>query len=394
MIPERLSATAVDTFENCEYRYKAERLDRVPDIQGSAAGLGTVFHNTVQWWVESGSYLTNAGWTEWEAKLEEEWYKVFSTLDRYDELVEMSQDWLSTHGQAYWSERQVISTEQENYFVIKFSEAPSEPGATFFRFEWRVVIIIDRLDDKSNGQRKVIEVVDYKTWMQPVQPDEVQYKIQARMYALFVQLMYPEVETVWVTFDQTRYVESGASFSKDENRKTYAYLQKVSRRIFASDGSKRTLNIDCRWCVAKATCPVLLANIEGGGMFSDLTIEQVVDKRALVHAQVAALKPMLEQLNEVLMDFCDNNGELQGIEGHEHVMKLRSRSKRTPQTNMIRMVVGDIISAKYPKMNLTEIKKMLATEDLTQEQIAQVNSFIIKEKGSVYPETKPKSKIK
>src|SRR5699024_4479079 len=110
------------------------------------------------------------------------------------------------------------------------------------------------------------EVVDYKTVRVPIQPDDLDTKIQARAYSLAIQIKHPEATKIKVTFDLLRHDPVSIEFTRDDNIAFWKFLVAETQRIVDLDEAdvRPTLNPECGFCVKKYSCKLLQANIAGG----------------------------------------------------------------------------------------------------------------------------------
>jgi len=181
MEPKSLSASSSAVFELCPARFKAENLNRSPDIDNDAASLGTACHEVCELWVADGHYLLNLAQSDIERIIgelyEAAYWKVMADRERYDEGLALCMKWVERQD---WTGRTVLTTEVKKYF-----EVPTSIGPIPFNY------IMDRMDRMDDGD---IEVVDYKTVMAPVQPDDLKKRIQPRAYALAAQIEHPDAQ--------------------------------------------------------------------------------------------------------------------------------------------------------------------------------------------------------
>ena len=161
--------------------------------------------------------------------------------------------------------------------------------------------IWDRCDSLKDGSE--VEVTDYKTVAMPVSPEELRSRIQPRAYALAAQIRFPDAERIWVTYDLLRYDKVGVVFTRAENVATWRYLQQMAVRIRESDGTKETLNAECRWCVRKSACETLHKHASNGGILGIQDIQVAIDLRAKNDAVLAALKTYQAELDEFILDY-------------------------------------------------------------------------------------------
>lgn len=394
MIPKTISASAILTYEGCDARFYAEYVKRAQDSSNSSADLGTVCHAVLERWVKDGYHDPRAKikFNKMQAIFVEEYFKLFSETDRYEEGLEMLERWFNR--QDFW-DRKVLSTEQKLNFKIPVTHRDGKPGEVQFTY------IMDRFDMRDDG---IPEVVDYKSIRESVQPEELKHKIQPRAYAVAAQLMYPEAEKIWVSYDLLRYDKVGVVFTKAENRLTYRHLQSVAQDIINNEPEneddkewpKEKINAECKYCIRKAECKTLLSHTEVGGLAGvNLSekpelIGKIVDLRSTAKWQIDALKTLQEELDGVLTDYMVEE-EIQELPGDYTSVKVQSRNTRKPEGTLIHQVVGDAIWGDYAKIGVAEADLILADPRLTDEQKSQIKKYIKKIPGGRFLKSVPRS---
>jgi hypothetical protein len=144
MKPRTLSASAIGVAEKCLLRYKAEQIDRVPDIDKDAARAGSAVHGALELFVTM-VYINKTHQRELKLLIElygMSFLKTFGYLDHTSEIyvegVEMLDKW---YERDHLANRQVLSCEIKKSFPIKTSI-----GDIPFNY------ILDRFD-KLSGDR-------------------------------------------------------------------------------------------------------------------------------------------------------------------------------------------------------------------------------------------------
>lgn len=377
MEPASLSASAGLTFENCEAGYKASYIDKTPDMQGSAAGLGSACHGALELWVAQGHYLKNTDFGVLETLYGISYFQYFSGRERYDEGLKMLKDW---HERQSWYGREVLSTELKETFDLRFTVLGEEKSVPF-------TYIWDRCDSLKDGDE--IEVVDYKTVALPVQPEELKNRIQPRSYALAAQIKYPNAKRIWVTYDLLRYDKVGTVFTRDDNIATWRYLQELAARVWLSDGTKESLNPDCRWCVRKGDCKELMLHTKGGGVLGMQSIEEAVDERSRIDSAAAALRNYVAELDQFILSYMEENNLLE-FRTERTEVKASMRQQRTidREDQILALLPLDIV-VRYGSIGVGNIDKILKEEDITDEVRSQIKSLIRRNPGKVSIKTKP-----
>lgn len=376
MEPKSLSASAAMSFEGCEARYKAEYIDRVPDMQGEAAGLGSACHGTLEQFVAGGYHLNGSSFSVLEVFYSIEYYKYFSEPTRYEEGLEMLRNWFDRQN---WEGRTVLSTEVKETFDLRFTVDAVEHTVPF-------TYIWDRCDELKNGDE--IDVIDYKSVQMPVTPEELKHKIQARSYGLAAQIKYPNAKRIWVTFDLLRYDRVGVSFTRDDNIATWRYLQELAKRVWASDGTTETLNPECRWCVRKLGCDELLRHTDGGGILQIQDLDGAVEMRGRLEWAANALRNAMGDLDGFILNEMESRNVMEHRAGGVEVKASMRQTRHIDRVDeAIRMLPPDIV-AKYGDLKVTDLDKILKNEPLDDETKSALKGLVSRRPGKIYLKTK------
>lgn len=378
MQPKSLSASAGLSFEGCAARYKAEYIDRVPDLQGSAAGLGSSCHEALEMFIAGGHHLLGADFQVLANMYAISYFQYFSDRSRYDEGLEMLRRW---HARQDWNGREVLSTEVKETFDLKF-KVDGTLITLPFTYIW------DRCDKVFNKDGTYdIEVVDYKSVALPVTPEDLDSRIQPRAYGLAAQIKYPDARRIRVSYDLLRYDIVGTTFNRDENIATWRYLQQLAERIWRSDGEEETLNAECRWCVRKTVCQTLRSHENGGGGLAMADFDVAIDRRAQLDSAIAALRAQLNDLDEYILQEMEDRDVLKYRTPKTEV-QAAVRSQREADAERVANVIGPELMAQYGNIGVTQLDKIIKTENLTDEQKSQLKALIRKKPGKVYLKTK------
>lgn len=376
MIPTSFSATAMQTFIDCPAEYKAQVIDKAIQKSSSAASLGTACHLACEQWVKDEWYLKypNGEWPVMKALWDEAYWSMFNDAKRYDEGAKLVKAWMNRQD---WSNREVLSTELKKSFMLKTSV-----GLIPFNY------IMDRMDRRiDNGS---IEVIDYKSIVQPVQPADLKNKLQARCYAVAAQIEFPEADRVMVTFDLLRYDPIGIVFTKDESRATYRYLLTIAEQIIASDGLTENICDSCRWCIRKTICQTLNTHATHGGTAA-LTDPVVAAKYILqTKNAIAGLKAAQDELEKVVVDHMRAE-ELMEFDTPELEVKISVKGVRHIDPTILEPIVGPDIMARYANIKVTEVDRMMIAENLTDDQRSQIRQAMTKTYGEPSISVKTKS---
>lgn len=380
MEPKTLSASAASVFELCEARYKANYIDRAAEISNKAGLLGSAVHEALEIWVKGGHHT--ADWPDIikrEQAMQVVWESVyvdyFPDREHFAEGWGMLRKWLQEQD---WTDRTVISTEVKKYFDI-----PTSRGALRFNY------IIDRMDQLADG---AIDVVDYKSVRVPITVDRMKHLIQVRCYGVAAMIEYPDAPEIWVTYDLLRYNKVSVRLTRDDCVTTWKYLRKLAERIYESDGTKETLNPECRFCVRKHECETLKRNADNGGVLSIGTLEELTDRLYHLMNVKAGLDAAISELQDHGMKLVEDAGLFEW-ETDSVSAKIKATGRREVDAELAARVVGPEIMARYGKLGVGSVEEILETEDLTDAQRSQLKQLMRKKWSSPRIDLKPKSPI-
>jgi hypothetical protein len=380
----KLSASAMGVAENCLSRYQADLLaGRNGSISSIPAMVGSACHgameNFVKFCVMEKKYAHS--WATLEIFYMQAFMEVFQTADcegpEWEDGKALLKRWFA---RTVFGGFTVLSCEQKLNFKV-----PTSIGEIPFNY------ILDRLDQLSETE---FRVMDYKTLQQPLSPMDLHDKIQARVYGLAVQIMYPQATRVWVGFDMLRWESAvETSFTRDQNIETWRRIKRACERIIAQDPQNvpETLNSECGWCIKKTTCSAAQANIRAGGVLSYNDLNEMINARALLKMQAKAATDATKELDKHILA---QMGEMGVTTIQTDIIQAAavSRGERSIDPEHVRKIAGQGLFEKYGevKMTLKQLDDLLADPDLPGDARARIEALITKEYGSPYLSTKEK----
>jgi RecB family exonuclease len=362
VIPNRLSASSIQVYLDCPARWKAEYMQGAKMPSGSAASLGTTCHEVFEAYVKDGYHLTDSTDENKtgtiKALYDERYWANFSDGGRYEEGLEMCRNWVLRQN---WVGRTVIDTENRVTFQI-----PTSAGLIDFMY------VIDRLDQLDEG---TIEIIDYKSFVQPVQPQDLKQKPQCRVYALGIQMRYPDAEAIWMTFDLLRYDTIGIVFTKEENRATWRWLCALAEKIVQDETAEEKLNDNCRYCVRKHECSKLAVHLEVGGPLGITDVNVAAKRFFEIDRAAKALEVAKAELEKVLLAHMESNDVIEDTVNDLNVSVTVS-SRRDINPDRVRAVVGDEVMARYGTMTVGQLDKLMKSNDVDDDMKFQLKRLI------------------
>lgn len=387
MIPKTLSATSLQTANLCMARWVAENLEFTPGISlHSAADTGSTCHEALEKFVRD-CYIDKTKEPTWEllkTYLEMSYIGIFKDAnfksDEFKDAESMLRRWWKRN-EDYLPSVEIVSVEEKRRMPVPAVKDDGEKIQIPFTY------IIDRLDRNAPGE---YTVVDYKSVRMPIQPDELTEKIQARIYALAVQIQFPDAEKIRVVFDLLRYDEVGIVVTRDENVAFWSRLKAEVQRIvsFKREDVQPTLNSECGYCVIKAQCVALQRNIDHGGIHS-LSIDEMMDLQVRLMAQAKGAQALVGEIEELLLRHAAETDQLKWRNEDGRIqVEIGVSGRRQADHARIAEIIGPDLFAKQGKLTMAVIDNMLSDPSLTDEQKAGIQAAITKTYGD------PKPKIK
>ena len=377
MIPKSLSASAVAAFSSCEARYKAEWIDRVPDIDSDAALLGTTCHSALEDFVSSGEAQAGAELAVLEEHFKGHYWTNFSTDDRLDEGLAMMKRW---HARQDWTDILILSTEVKECIMV-----PTSAGEIPFNF------IIDRLD--LNERLGEVIVVDYKSNWVPMTFDDLRSLPQPQLYGMVARMKFPDAESIWVRFDFLRHDPIAILVTRADNRAAWEYLKRMAEQIIASDGTKETIGKDCMWCVRRHQCETLNQHVAGGGVMAFAgDIDAAAHRRMELANAEKAIKSMISDLDGIITVHMEQEGMTE-FETPDVSVSLSAGRRREVNAGVVAKLIGTDVFAKYADLKIGQLEKMLKEETVTPEQAVAIEQQVSWRFNRVGVKVKPKGDI-
>lgn len=375
VIPRTFSASSLQVAELCLARYHAEYIERGANLQGTAANVGIVCHGTLEDFLRGVFIRKDMAWDEaifWKL-FNENYIKVFGpnkSTPEYDDAQQICSKWFNRKDRyEELAAVQILSLESKNSFPMKTSE-----GEIPFNY------IMDRVDRIAPGEYRV---VDYKSNRVPLTGAQLRQKLQARLYALMIQIKYKDATRIWVQFDFLRHEPVETLFTRDDNIVMFRELKARTQGIIDTPAKKvrETLNPDCGWCVRKASCKTLLGHIRVGGVLG-----KTPDELAVIHQQITdqakAQKLLLDQIEMLLLEEAIRAEVLEfDTEGGSHVEVTlpQRRAVDTAKAGAVLQRLG--LAGDYQRFSVTDIDNILKKKLATGPDAEELRKSIIKKAG-------------
>jgi hypothetical protein len=384
-----LSASSMLVWEACPARYVADRrAGRLGQSASRPAQIGSICHGAQQYYVQKVYIDKTApeGKDTLEACFMVSYKEVMGNLDptssEYTEAWGLSFKWMR---RTDFTGRTVISVEQKQTYMVKYKY-----GEVKFTF------IIDRLDQIGPDE---YEVVDYKSLQAPLSKDALREKLQARVYALMVQILYPNAKRIWVSFDMLRWEgDVSTSFNREDNIATYRRIQRAAAEIYEAneDEVPERLNSECHWCIRKTDCAAVQANIKAGGVLRLESLPEMADLRALLDFQRSAADAAVKDLDNQILNMMQKMGEVE-LQTELTDLKLKVKGARSVDSRLVQELMDrkemGMLLAKYMNENITmkDFDALLNDPDLPGDVRKDLESLIVKSYSNPRVDTQKRS---
>ena len=396
MIPKTLSATSLQVAGLCMDRWRSEYMDRAGGFQNNAAQTGSSVHSAFEMFVKA-VYIdkTHAGLTRVEQKellitfYQMGYVQTFGTADmdteEYKDGFSLCMDWFQ---RTDFDGFVVESAELKETIMVPYNK-PDGSGQAEVPFNY----IMDRVDQIGPTHWRV---VDYKSQRVPMQPEDLETKLQARAYSLAIQIKHPECEKVTVVMDLLRHQPVGLDFTRDDNISFWRFLCEETQRIVNMNEKdiRPQLNLECGYCVKKFTCPVFKKNVDAGGTMS-LSIDEKAALHADLTAKIKAEKNILDSIEEDLMRYAAKSESLQWEtgDGALEVEVGMTGARREFDARRAAEIMGPELFAQMGNMTLTNLDKIIKDGSVDQEIRTALKGLISKGNGNLKVFVKPKKKV-
>lgn len=395
MIPRTLSASSLQVAALCMDRWSAEYMDRAPNFSNSAADVGTSVHGALEMLVKAvyidktHEHLDRIQQKELLITFYQISYvQTFGTADmdtdEYKDGFDLCMKWFA---RTSFDGIVVESAELKETIPVPYDLPDGTKEHVPFNY------IMDRVDQIGPHEWRV---VDYKSIRVPITPDDLETKIQARAYALAIQVKHPTCQRVTVVFDLLRHEPVSMSFTREDNIAFWNFLCAETQRIvnLKREDVEPSLNVECGYCVKKFTCPLIQKNIDAGGFYST----GIDGKAALLEKleyQNKANKLIIEALQDALMLHASQNDVLQWETGDgSSIVEIGlTNARRQFDAQKAAEIMGPELFATMGNMTLGNLEKIIKDPSIEPDVKTALSALIHKGNGNLKATVKPKKTI-
>jgi hypothetical protein len=337
----KLSATRIDSFLECKYKYWCNYVEHLPKVPSLAFRLGLAVHESLELagniWKEKGKF------TKTDKK---------KILAKYEEVAvkEGIQDKI-IHDEG----KKLVSKRVNDFDLgkilgleIRFGFADTEDIATKDG-----VPLIGAIDKVVEVDEDTLLIVDYKTSKTAPTPDKMKTDIQLSIYDLVASYKWPNYKRIILSLDLLKSEMLYSYRTIDERAAFEEYLKIIYDQMvsFTKRNAKPQLNMFCPWCDYREYCD----EYKKACKHSDYKFLQVLSlpEEDLVKEwqEVKSIKKILEErdreLSMIIMEKIKRGDSNFSLKDKEVYIRQNSRTEYDP----------DIISKIIPIENLLKMSK-------------------------------------
>lgn len=398
MIPRTLSASSLQVASLCLDRWAAEYIDRTPAVDNNAALTGSAVHGALEDFVVAffikKTHDVSMSQTQKKSVLETfylmSFVKVFghsdTSIPEYADGWELAQKWLKRTDLAAKDMIGVETVEVKETIEVPYNSPDGGQGVIPFNY------LMDRVDQISPTEW---EVIDYKTVRVPITIEDLEAKIQARAYALALQIKHPEATKIKVTFDLLRHEPVSIFFTRDDNIAFWNFLVDETQRLVDTPREKvrPKLNAECGYCVKKFDCELMTKNIAAGGVHS-IPVDNAISLVDQLKMQMKANKIIVENLEEQIMKHAAASEQLEWVtENGELEVQIGVSRRRNFPAQRAAEIMGEQLFAQMGNMTLGNLEKIIKDESVEESVREELKGLIYWANGDLTVKIKPKKKL-
>lgn len=110
------------------------------------------------------------------------------------------------------------------------------------------------IDLVTEVDEETLEVVDYKTGNYTKNGEDAFKDLQMRIYSMVIKILYPQYKYVLMTLYYLRKRPITVIFTKEDDEKTKQFLESSYKKIVESVNPPRQKSFKCNWCVGYEEC--------------------------------------------------------------------------------------------------------------------------------------------
>ena len=241
----KLSATRIDMFKECKYKYWCNYVEHLPKVPSPAFRLGNAVHESLE--------IAGQIWMKKEKFSEADLKKI---MDKYEEIsIKEGIEEMEIHKEG----KRLVKARVNNFELgtkllgleIKFGFMGGEDIETKDG-----VPLVGAIDKVVEIDDDTLLIVDYKTSKTAPTADQMRDDLQLSIYDLVASQKWPNYERIILGLDLLRH-EMLYSYRTEEDRAEFEdHLKEIHKQMtnMKEKDAKPLLNTFCPWCDFKEYC--------------------------------------------------------------------------------------------------------------------------------------------
>jgi len=294
----RLSYTRLSLWEQCPLAYRFRYVDRLESESSDAAAFGKAIHAALEHLVREHVAEERQGALDTD-RASEHWKRAFAEAalvgaGRFEEGLRLVRSFVAEQGPL--SAQGVLAI-----------EAPFELTIG----EFTVIGFMDRVDRVGD---EAIRILDYKSSRLLFAREELDSSLQASIYTLAAQRLWPWARRIEVGFWMLRHdLVQQTERTVEQLEATRLYVETLGEAIRAATDYPSRPNPNCAYCDYRRGCPTYAELLKGRRelVAEDLEdLEQVAREREEVATVARAAYRRKDELDRILKQHLEERGDL------------------------------------------------------------------------------------
>jgi len=299
----RISYSALDTFKQCQLKFKFQYLDKIKTPKSKEALFGTLIHKTLKVLHEPGlvipteeeilRFFTNS----WDASIYQDEQQASIA---FAQGVKMLKDYYAKN---YPAQFNVVALET-------MFEAPIQHGDQLHLITGK----IDRIDKTADN---LFEVIDYKTTKKMPSQETVNKDLQLSVYHLGVANRWPSIleekRPIKVSLYYLKHGEKLSSLRDSQNLEITK--EGIIKSIELINQANQTAKFEpqpsalCDWCEYQRICPLFKHKfVEQKLFYNDQDVKALLNEYVTINDEIDKKDQRAKEIKENLGKFMDQEG--------------------------------------------------------------------------------------
>jgi len=241
----KLSATRIEMFLECKYKYHCCYIDRLPKVPSPAFRLGTAVHDALELagkiWMEKGMFDQPA-----KKRILKQYHKIAIQEGIEDMgIYKEGEDLVKSRINKFDLGKKILGLEVKFGFMGGANITTKQD-----------VPLMGSIDKAIEYDEDTILIVDYKTSKTAPTSDKLKDNVQLSIYDLVASIKWPEYKRIILSLDMLRSDVLYTYRTVAERAKFEEYLKDIYDAMlrFTRKEAKAQLNVFCPWCDYREYC--------------------------------------------------------------------------------------------------------------------------------------------